>query len=187
MELKFFIEIGMIVIAIYLEVRLSLLKRFWLGLIPIILVAAVFLSLTVWAYDETNNYHRDTVSEKLPNGYTAKITFELDKNDRIVASTDAEITDESGEILELINSSEEDYKEIQEYIAPKYTVKDNIAQLSDIKNGVHNGGETMSRSGYLYLLIIVEVPLILIYGIRRYQFRRKRQKEELREMSIKLL
>lgn len=187
MELKFYLGIGIVLVIVYLEVRLSSRENLWMGLIPIVLVAAFFLSMTAWAYRETDNYHTASVSGELPNGCMAGIDLTIDEKNQVVASSGIEITDESGEVVEVISTDREEYQEIQKRIAPQFTVESSIAELSAIENGVHYGGQTMSRGAYLYFLIIVEVPLILIYGIRRYQYRRKRRLEELREMNIKLL
>lgn len=187
MELKFYLGIGIVFVIVYLEVRLSSREHPWPGLIPIVFVAVLFLSMTAWAYRETDNYHTASVTGELPNGYVASIDFTINEKKQVVASSRIEITDESGEVVEIIPSDEEGFQEIQKRIAPQFTVESSIAELPAIENGVHYGGETMSRGAYLYFLIIVEVPLILIYGIRRYQFRRKKRMEELREMNIKLL
>ncbi len=187
MGLKFFLGIGATLIIVYLEVRLSSKKQSWLGLIPIVLVAALFLSITAGAYRETDHYHTASVSGELPNGCMAGIELTLNEKKEVVASSGIEITDESGEVMEIISTDREEYQVIQKRIAPQFTVKENVADWSDIENGVHYGSQTMSRSAFLYFMIIVEIPLILIYGIRRYQYRRKKRLAELREMNIKLL
>lgn len=187
MELKFFLGIGIVLVIVYLEVRLSSRENPWLGLIPIVLVAAFFLSMTAWAYRETDHYHTASVSGELPNGCMAAIELTLNEKKEVVASSGIEITDESGEVVEIISTDREEYQVIQKRIAPQFTVKEHVADQPDFENGVHYGGETMSRSAYLLFLFIVEIPLILIYGIRRYQYRRKKRLAELREMNIKLL
>lgn len=174
---------------LWLQYRLSSTKSPLPGLSIILIFSIVCISLTIWMHYEVAGYHDIVLTEELAKGKKAEITIQLSREGEILGASNLIIKNQSDEILNSVVLDDRTYEELIAKMTRGYDINEHTPTLSasDIKKGFKGWNGTYNRNFFLSNMVLVDVPLLTIYLLKRRQIRKKRQKEELKKMQIELL
>lgn len=174
---------------IWLQYRLSSTKSPLPGLSIILVWSIVCISLTVWMHYTVAGYHDVILTEALSKGNRAEITIKLDREGKILGASNLIIKNQSDEILNSVVLDDKGYGALIAKMTEGYDLDEHTPTLdeSDIENGFRGWNGIYNRNFFLGNMVLADVPLFMIYLLKRRQIRKKCQKEELKKMQIELL
>lgn len=185
--------------ALLLQVWLSAKKRFWVGLIPLIVLIVAVVGSVSWSAHSMQDETAEKRTWKMENGMTAQMYVRMTGDGEVKAWSDLEIVDQKGTVRDRRGIFLED--EMDGYKPPfmdlfRKMLGDRIAANAsymekEVIQNMHmliiaKGSTTLYVDLYKnYLLILyMGVPMLLIYCFKRRQVNRERTHSEMRKMEI---
>lgn len=184
---------GLLAVICFVQIRLSSMKSGVPGLAVVVISCVVFLGLTVWVNLSGEVYTNREMKCELPEGRTASAMVCLDERETVIGVSDIWIKDADGAIIDEVSFGERRLRDVQEKLRGDYMNLDDI-QIHWLDRNSFNhtaivkvGERYMSRYTFFYLMLLVDVPLLVIYLLKRRQIHQRLRREELRKMSIQEL
>lgn len=183
--------LGMGILIVWIQLRLSSKESGVPGGALIAVILAATLGMTAWVYTLPTNhgYTEKVLTCELTGGRTAEATVRLDENGEVAAASDISIKDEDGEKLDDLGWGEDRLRDVQKKLKGDYGISEETPIIWDdeMSNGVKIGGATWNRNAFLIMGLFIDVPLLIIYLLKRRQIRQRRRSEEMKKMSIQEL
>lgn len=185
--------------ALLLQVWLSGKKRFWAGLIPLIVLIAAVAGSVSWSAHSMQDETAEKRTWKMENGMTAQMYVRLNGKDEVKAWSHLEIVDQKGTVRDrqvIFLEDEMDgykppYMDLFKKMLGDRIAKDAAYMEKEVIQNMHmliipQNGTTLCVDLYKnYLLILyMGVPMLLIYCFKRRQVNRERMHSEMRKVEI---
>ncbi len=179
---------------LFLEYILSKKKQWYVGLIPMVLVFALFAGLNVHSGQQIQKQQELTDSYEMENGMTAEIYLKQDENRQVITFSNLLIKDQEGVLRDEAGISYQKkrticrYQEAADYFQGKYVLSgDSVSPDFVDADGAVYENTSISRNGFLTVGLLMLIPLGLVYICNRIIYRRERLRRELKEMGLKFL
>lgn len=147
------------------------------------------------AYNREKSYTLHHDKYQMKNGNYAEIWVKTDSNGNAVRCSDILIKNSKDVIVYIDSPDYTDglteqglqYITVAKYFKDKYKLNIYSYSVKDVKDNMINIGYlNFAPASFIFSLIIIELPLLIILLIGRLRIRYKRQKEELRKLEIEM-
>ena len=179
---------------LFLEYYLSKKKQWYAGMIPMLLVFALFAGLNVHSGLQIQKQQNLTDSYEMKNGMRAEIHLKQDENRKVIAFSNLLIKDQEDILRDEAGISYQTekticrYQEAAECFKEKYALMgDSVSpDFVDVDGAVYEN-TSISRNGFLFAGLLMLIPRGLVYLCNRLIYRRERLRMELKAMGLKFL
>lgn len=176
------------------EFCLSRQKRWFAGIVPIVLIAMLFFGLETYSYVQLKECRVFTDSSRMENGFSAEMTLKQNGARSTVAFSDLRIKDQNGILRDetYIGFHNKEiyckYEEAAAYFQIKYGLQGDSRGSEDMDARAVSFGNTSVFAGSFFQTgVLILLPMILIFALNRILYRNQRIQREIKEMGIRAL